>query len=92
MRVSVSLTPHRGSSAASLSKGFDFTDPDLYAKRLPVGELAELRRAAPIWWNEQSLDTGGFHDGGFWVVTKRKEVKEVSRRSDVFSSSWAGWP
>jgi cholest-4-en-3-one 26-monooxygenase len=70
----------------NLPPGFDFTDPDLYAKRLPVAELAELRRAAPIWWNEQPLDTGGFHDGGFWVVTRHKDVKEVSRRSDVFSS------
>ena len=71
----------------NLPPGFDFTDPALYAKRLPVAELAELRRAAPIWWNEQPLDTGGFHDGGFWVVTKHKDVKEVSRRSDDFSSS-----
>ena len=70
----------------NLPQGFDFTDPDLHAERLPVAELAELRRAAPIWWNEQPLDTGGFHDGGFWVVTKHEDVKEVSRRSDVFSS------
>jgi cholest-4-en-3-one 26-monooxygenase len=70
----------------NLPPGFDFTDPDLHAERLPVAELAELRRAAPIWWNEQPLDTGGFHDGGFWVVTRHKDVKEVSRRSHVFSS------
>ena len=36
-----------------LPQGFDFTDPDVYAARLPVEELAELRRAAPVWWNEQ---------------------------------------
>jgi len=73
-------------AAPNLPRGFDFTDPDLYAKRLPVAELAELRRAAPIWWNEQPVETAGFHDGGFWVVTKHRDVKEVSRRSDVFSS------
>lgn len=28
----------------------------------------------------------GFDDGGYWVVTKHKDVKEISRRSDVFSS------
>ena len=28
-----------------------------------------------------------FGDGGYWVVTKHKDVKEVSRRSDVFSSN-----
>ena len=30
----------------NLPSGFDFTDPDVYAERLPVEELAELRRAA----------------------------------------------
>ena len=66
--------------------GFDFTDPDIYAERLPIAELAEMRKVAPIWWNEQPEDVGGFGDGGYWVVTKHKDVKEVSRRSDVFSS------
>ena len=71
----------------NLPSGFDFTDPDVHAERLPVEELAELRRTAPIWWNEQPLDgVGGFDDGGFWVVSKHKDVKEISRRSDVFSS------
>lgn len=70
----------------NLPPGFDFTDPDIYTERLPIEELAELRRIAPIWWNEQPIGTGGFDDGGFWVVTKHKDVKEVSLRSDVFSS------
>jgi len=70
----------------NLPPGFDFTDPDIYAERLPVAELAEMRHVAPIWWNEQPTGTGGFDDGGFWVVTRHKDVKEVSRRSDVFSS------
>src|SRR5690349_21416432 len=70
----------------NLPPGFDFTDPDIYAERLPIEEFAEMRRVAPIWWNEQPLDKGGFGDGGYWVVTKLKDVKEVSRRSDVFSS------
>ena len=70
----------------NLPPGFDFTDPDIYAERLPVEELAEMRKTAPIWWNEQPIGKGGFDDGGFWVVTKHKDVKEVSVRSDVFSS------
>lgn len=71
----------------NIPTGFDFTDPDVYAERLPFAEFAELRRTAPVWWNPQSLDKGGFHDGGFWVVSKHADVKEVSRRGDVFSSS-----
>ncbi|CQD14416.1 cytochrome P450 124 [Mycobacterium lentiflavum] len=70
----------------NLPPGFDFTDPDIHAERLPVEELAELRRTAPIWWNEQPNGCGGFDDGGFWVVSKHKDVKEISLRSDVFSS------
>src|SRR3954469_12970711 len=70
----------------NLPPGFDFTDPDLNNERLPVEELAELRRVAPIWWNEQPRDVGGFDDDGYWVVSKHKDVKEISRRSDVFSS------
>jgi cholest-4-en-3-one 26-monooxygenase len=70
----------------NLPPGFDFTDPDIYAERLPVDELAEMRKVAPIWWNEQPMGIGGFDDGGFWVVTKHKDVKEVSVRSDIFSS------
>ncbi|MFF0531318.1 cytochrome P450 [Nocardia amikacinitolerans] len=70
----------------NLPEGFDVTDPDIYAERIPVEEFAELRKTAPIWWNPQSPETGGFHDDGFWVVSKHADIKEVSRRSDVFSS------
>ncbi|GAS95929.1 cytochrome P450 [Mycolicibacterium canariasense] len=70
----------------NLPPGFDFTDPDIYAQRLPIEELAEMRKVAPIWWNDQPEGVGGFDDGGFWVVTKHRDVKDVSRRSDVFSS------
>ncbi|MFE3442238.1 cytochrome P450 [Nocardia sp. NPDC059180] len=66
--------------------GFDVTDPEIYAHRIPVEEYAELRRAAPVWWNPQPPEVGGFHDDGFWVVSKHADVKEVSRRSDVFST------
>lgn len=69
-----------------LPAGFDFLDPDVHVKALPVEELAELRRTAPIWWNDQPIGKGGFNDGGYWVITKHKDVKEVSLRSDVFSS------
>ena len=71
----------------NLPPGFDFTDPDIYTERLPVEEFAEVRATAPIWWNEQAPGNGGgFHDGGFWAITKLNDVKEVSLRSDVFSS------
>ncbi|PXX66982.1 cholest-4-en-3-one 26-monooxygenase [Nocardia tenerifensis] len=70
----------------NLPDGFDVTDPDIYAERVPVEEFAELRRTAPIWWNPQPVEVSGFRDEGFWVVSKHADVKEVSRRGDVFST------
>ena len=67
-------------------EGIDFTDPDIYAERMPFEEFAELRKTAPVWWNPQPPEIGGFQDEGFWVVTRHEEVKEVSQRSDIFST------
>ncbi len=71
----------------AIAEGFDFTDPDLYAQRLPLAEFAELRRTAPVWWNAQPHGIAGFGDDGFWVVTRHADVKEVSRNSQVYSSA-----
>jgi len=73
--------------APDLPPGFDFTDPDVYAERLPVDELAELRRTAPVWWNPQPHCAEAFGDKGYWLVTRHKDVREVSLRDDVFSSA-----
>jgi cholest-4-en-3-one 26-monooxygenase len=72
--------------APNLPEGFDFLDPDLCVKGLPVDEWAELRTVAPVWWCEQPIGKGGFNDGGYWVVTKHRDVKEVSRRNDIYSN------
>jgi cholest-4-en-3-one 26-monooxygenase len=79
--------PRVRATAPNLPHGFDFTDPDIYAQRVPMAEFAELRRTAPIWWNEQAPDVGGYGDGGYWVVTKHRDVREVSLRTEVFSSA-----
>ncbi|OLF19063.1 cytochrome P450 [Actinophytocola xanthii] len=74
-------------SAPRIPDGFDFTDPDVYAERIPVELFAELRRTAPVWWNAQPHGLAGFGDDGYWVVSRHADVKEVSRHSDVFSSA-----
>ncbi|EHI12089.1 cytochrome P450 [Mycolicibacterium thermoresistibile] len=80
----------------NLPKGFDPLDAELNLKGLPVAELAELRKSEPIHWVDVPGGTGGFGDKGYWIVTKHRDVKEVSRRSDVFGSSPDGaipvWP
>jgi cholest-4-en-3-one 26-monooxygenase len=69
-----------------LAPGFDFLDPDVTVKGLPVAELAEVRKAEPVHWVDVPGGTGGFGDNGYWAITKHKDVKEISVRSDVFSS------
>jgi cholest-4-en-3-one 26-monooxygenase len=66
--------------------GFDFTDPDLYARRVPAEEFAELRRTSPVWWNAQRRGSAGFDDEGYWVVTRHADIMEISRHSDMYSS------
>jgi cholest-4-en-3-one 26-monooxygenase len=79
-----------------ISADFDFLDPDVNLIGLPVSELAELRESEPIHWVDVPDGCGGFEDNGYWLVTKHADVKEVSRRSDVFSSWQNGaiptWP
>jgi cholest-4-en-3-one 26-monooxygenase len=70
----------------NIPAGFDFTDPDVYAKGVPRSEFAELRKTAPVWWNPQPPNKGGYADEGYWVVSKHADVKEVSRDSKVYST------
>jgi cholest-4-en-3-one 26-monooxygenase len=72
-----------------IAPGFDLTDPDLYAVRVPHEELAELRRSAPVRWNPQPTDIG-FRDNGFWAVTRHRDVVAVSRDSETWSSEENG--
>jgi cholest-4-en-3-one 26-monooxygenase len=75
---------------------FDFLDPDVNLAGLPVAELAELRKSAPIHWVDVPSGCGGFEDKGYWLVSKHADVKDVSKRNDVFSSWQNGaipvWP
>ncbi|MCV7253975.1 cytochrome P450 [Mycolicibacterium fluoranthenivorans] len=75
---------------------FDLLDAALNLERLPVEELAELRKSEPVHWVDVPGGTGGFGDKGYWLVTKHADVKEVSKRNDIFGSSPDGaipvWP
>ncbi len=80
----------------NLPDDFDLLDANLNLERLPVAELAELRKSEPVHWVDVPGGTGGFGDKGYWIVTKHADVKDVSKRSDVFGSSPDGaiptWP
>ncbi|WP_432010592.1 cytochrome P450 [Streptomyces cucumeris] len=73
-------------SCPALPEGFDLTDPDLHQHRVPLPELALLRRTAPVWWVAQPHGIAGFQDDGYWAVTRHADVKEVSTRPEIFSS------
>ncbi len=69
-------------------QGFDFTNPDMLEKGIPVTEFAELRRTAPVWWNEQPESI--FGDGGYWVISRHEDIKAISRNGDLWSTNRKG--
>lgn len=72
-------------------EGWDFTSPDLLVQGIPVKEFAELRKTAPVWWNAQLPGKGGgFHDGGYWVVSKMEDIREISKNADDWSAAENG--
>lgn len=64
-------------SACPFGAGYDFTDPDVLLRGIPVDEFAQLRKTAPVWWNVQ--DESIFDDGGYWVITRHEDIKTISR-------------
>ena len=75
----------------AFGEGFDFTDPSVLARGLPVEQFARVRRTSPVWWNAQDPNKGGgFRDGGFWVISKNAHIREISRDPDAWSSHLSG--
>lgn len=77
-------------SACPFGAGFDFTDPDVLLHGMPITEFAELRKTAPVWWNEQPSHSNIFDDGGYWVISKHQHIKEISRDNEVWSTNAKG--
>ncbi|GAT12098.1 cytochrome P450 [Mycolicibacterium novocastrense] len=68
--------------------GYDFTDPEVLLRGIPVAEFAQLRKTAPVWWNEQCESI--FDDGGYWVISRHEDVKAISRNSELWSTNRKG--
>lgn len=71
-----------------LPPGYDFTDPDVLLQGIPVMEFAELRKTAPVWWNEQRESI--FDDGGYWVISRHEDIKAISRNGELWSTNRKG--
>jgi cholest-4-en-3-one 26-monooxygenase len=78
------------SAGCPFGPGFDFTDPDVLLRGIPVTEFAQLRKTAPVWWNEQPRGSTIFDDGGYWVISKHQHIREISRDNDVWSTNAKG--
>ena len=74
--------------ATLLPPGIDFTNPDILEQGIPVAEFAELRKTAPVWWNEQPESI--FNDGGYWVISRHEDIKAISRDGDLWSTNRKG--
>ncbi|MCV7013120.1 cytochrome P450 [Mycolicibacterium madagascariense] len=68
--------------------GYDFTDPDVLLRGIPVAEFAELRRTAPVSWVRQQESI--FGDGGYWAITRHEDVKSISRNGELWSTNRKG--
>ncbi|GED99080.1 cytochrome P450 [Gordonia crocea] len=72
-------------------KGWDFTNPDLLVEGIPLEEFACLRKTAPVWFNAQEPGKGGgFHDAGYWVVSKHADIRDISKNSEDWSTNRNG--
>ena len=61
----------------------DLSDPDAFAAGFPHGFFRYLRAEQPVYWharNRQGPD-------GFFVVSRHQDIKHVSQRPELFSSS-----
>ena len=58
---------------------------------VPQEEFAQLRKTAPVWWNAQLPGKGGgFSDGGYWVVTKHADIRDISKNAEDWSAAENG--
>jgi cholest-4-en-3-one 26-monooxygenase len=75
-------------STCPFGAGYDFTDPDVLQEGIPATEFAELRKTAPVWWNEQKESI--FDDGGYWVISRHEDIRAISRDGDLWSTNRKG--
>src|SRR5215475_4108833 len=60
----------------------DLTDLDMWARGVPYGEFARLRREAPVAWFREAPP-----NSGFWSVHRHEDIVAASRDVATFSSA-----
>jgi len=61
----------------------DVSHPDTFAAGFPHEVFARLRRESPVCWHEGDYEGGR----GYWIVSRYRTIKEISRRPALFSSA-----
>ena len=65
----------------------DVTDLDLFVDGFPHDVFGNLRREAPVWWQDPTVHTP---DGvGFWVLSRYADVRAAAADAGTFSSERA---
>ncbi len=60
----------------------DLADPDNYVGGVPFEWLKQLRAEEPVSWQT----TDAFETGGYWAITKHKDLDFISKKPLLFSS------
>jgi cholest-4-en-3-one 26-monooxygenase len=64
--------------------GINLVDPDIYQRDgVPHEALRWLRAHAPVYWHADGGEPGW---PGFWAVTRRADIEEVSKNPALFSA------
>ncbi len=61
----------------------NLADPDSYIGGVPFEWLRELREKEPVFWQQEAH----FAEGGYWAITKHKDLDYVSKNPAIFSSA-----
>ena len=64
----------------------DLLDPDLHASERVLDVFDEVRAAAPVAW------TRGRRGRGYWSVTGLREIVDIARDAETFTSWWGTRP
>jgi len=76
----------RATTRTACPVDIDLVDPDTFADGPPLQDFATIREEEPVCWHPSPGSSGE----GFWAVTTRADIEEVSRQPEIFSSREQG--
>ncbi len=71
-------------------RDIDFSDMSLFVDGPPYELFREMRERAPVCWSSAPAGWPDFEGPGYWSLTRARDIVQVSRHPEVFSSWAAG--